>query len=87
MRKGRTQYLNEKLELLTDIGDVSSTLVKAEIVCEALQKNYPDKTFQVHQNNYNGGYNIHVNEMSMFEIQEFRGFMRGILVEKNWLEG
>ena len=86
MKKVRTQFLDEQFRLMTDLGDIAKIESRAECVCKLLKKNFPLNTFEVHKNDYNGGYNIHSDENSLFKIYDFRGFMRAVVVVKNWLE-
>ena len=86
MNNVNIRYIDEKSDLLTDLGSVSSKQSRANYILKKLKNNYQLYNFEVHKNNYNGGYNIYVDELNLFKIWEFRGFMRGVIVGKNWLE-
>jgi hypothetical protein len=77
-----------------DLGCVGRTMEKASYIRNLLTKDYPFAEFFAAKNDYNDGFDIYTtfpkndeNDISAeIKISEFRGFMRGVIVEKDWLE-
>jgi hypothetical protein len=75
------------MDEIRDLGSVSSKKNRATKILDALIKNYPLEHFSMAQNDYNGNYNIYTTDKNNeFMVAEFRGFMRGVIVERKWLE-
>jgi hypothetical protein len=76
------------MEIMRDLGSVSSKFERATEIRWALVKNYPlEEKFWMAKNNYNDGYNLYIKDVGdEIKVAEYRGFIRGVIVERQWLE-
>ena len=86
---------------MLDLGSVGSTWERGIAIAEALSNNYPDIVFAVGRNKTNNDVNIYIegdkhyrktsetsymiSDSDCLKVENYRGFMRGIIVERGWL--